>query len=92
MNNEVDFVRNELDWTVLALATMGFSNRCIENYTGFTSGQVNYRITKGGVSQFRKNYRDGTADLAKRLMKIGLGKADAKTLTRAMNKELKMVS
>jgi len=82
---KIDFQVNENDWTVLALAIMGFSNQCIMDYTGYTSGQVNYRIKKGEVSNCRRDYRNGKTDIAYGLMQIGLGNRDAKLLVQTMH-------
>jgi len=44
------------------LGALGYSTRMIQNETGFTACQVNYRLHKEGIK--RKDYRDGVSEIA----------------------------
>lgn len=48
------------------LAALGFSTKMIVEQTGLTPCQVSYRLTKGRIK--RKDYRDGTSDIAQRVI------------------------
>tara|TARA_R110000868_G_scaffold320163_1_gene581112 strand:+ start:1500 stop:1766 length:267 start_codon:yes stop_codon:yes gene_type:complete len=48
------------------LAGMGFSTKMIMAETGLTACQISYRLHKGRI--YRKDYRDGTSDVAQRMM------------------------
>jgi len=48
------------------LAGMGFSTKLITEQTGLTACQVSYRLHKGQI--YRKDYRDGSSDVAQRMM------------------------
>jgi len=58
---KVSFEHNDLDFTVAALCSLGYSTTCIANATGFTEGQVNYRIYSAGLHWSRYNFRNGTS-------------------------------
>jgi len=60
----VSFEHNDLDFTVAALCALGYSTACIANATGFTTGQVNYRIYHAGLQWARYNFRNGTSEQA----------------------------
>ncbi len=48
------------------LASMGMSNKPIMEQTGFTPGQIAYRLRRAGI--YRRYYRDGISDVAERMM------------------------
>lgn len=48
------------------LAGMGFSTKMIMAETGLSACQISYRLQKGRI--YRKDYRDGTSDVAQRMM------------------------
>jgi hypothetical protein len=55
---------DSVDFQALLYAEMGLSNRFIHKETGLTSSQIYYRTRQAKV--FRRDYRDGTNDMAKR--------------------------
>lgn len=48
------------------LASLGFSTKYIMEMTGLSACQVSYRLGKGRIK--RKDYRDGTSDMAHRVV------------------------
>lgn len=62
-NSAVDFIDNRKDLTVAIMGSLGFSDRYIESETGFTPGQINYRLALAGIS--RRAYRNGETPFAK---------------------------
>jgi len=48
------------------LAALGFSTKYIMEETGLSACQVSYRLGKGKIK--RKDYRDGTSDMAQRVI------------------------
>lgn len=50
-------------------AMFGQSTKAIMAETGFSPGQISYRVKKAGIS--RQDFRDGKTDLARRMIQIG---------------------
>lgn len=61
----VQWVSDE-DIRCAILAGMGFSTKMIMAETGLSACQVSYRLSKGRI--YRRDYRDGTSDVAQRMM------------------------
>lgn len=54
-------------------ALLGQTTRAIMEQTGLSSGQVQYRVKKAGIS--RADFRHGRTDLARHMFQIGRGPA-----------------
>ena len=50
------------DFKCALMGSLGFSTRLIMDHTGFTPGQVGYRLRLGGIK--RTDYRNGTSAMA----------------------------
>lgn len=92
MNTLIDFENNVIDKKFLILVILGFSDRCIKRETGLTKDQIRTRIIKSGLTGYRQRYRNGTEAIAKKLISVGMQKADAQTLLKVMSKEIGFVA
>jgi len=52
--------------SVPMLASLGMSDRCIMERTGYTQSQVTYRLRQSGIK--RRDYRDGSSTMARRVI------------------------
>lgn len=59
----VDFVRNTKDFEVVFLGGFGQSTKRIAEQTGYTTGQILYRLKKGQVK--RRDYWNGVSPMVK---------------------------
>lgn len=50
-------------------AMLGMSNKTIASMTGYSLGQVSYRLVHTGASQSRQNYRNGQGPVAEFLLR-----------------------
>lgn len=66
MAKRVDFINQVQDLRALVLGSLGFSTGYICGQTGLRSGQVLYRLQKGGIK--RLDYRNGTSPAANEVM------------------------
>lgn len=55
------------DFEAAFLGSLGFSTRCIMKHTKLRPGQITYRLRKAEIR--RIDYRDGTSDTAKQVLK-----------------------
>ena len=82
----VDLLHNEDDFQCVLLASLGFSNKYIEDRTGLSFGRIAYRLGKGGVK--RADYRNGESAVAKALLKQSQGIVET-TLQKQLRKRMK---
>jgi len=62
---------------------LGISTKAIAAKTGLSEGQVQYRLSKGGVKRAGKDgYRNGTNPFAKRVIAAGVRMAAAEVAKR----------
>lgn len=73
----VDYDNNVEDVLLLVLAAIGFSNKGIMHYTGFSESQVTYRIYISDMAGARKAFRDGEKTAVQNLMSIGYPRGEA---------------
>jgi len=76
MNAEQPKKARRIDWSnptdvrAVVIAKLGFSNHCVREYChDLSDGQIGYRLKLAGSSKARKEFRDGTSPLARRIMK-----------------------
>lgn len=67
------------DFDVALLGSLGKSTKFICQYTGLTPCQVTYRLANGRVK--RKDYRDGTSAISRKILKEMMAIADPNVRT-----------
>lgn len=70
----VDFAREGEDFEVALLGSLGKSTKFIVKYTGLSPCQVTYRLGRGKIK--RKDYRDGTSAVSKKILDDLMATAD----------------
>ena len=60
---------NPEDVRAVVIAKLGFSNNCVKEYCQLSDGQIGYRLKLAGSPKARKEFRDGTSPLARRVLK-----------------------
>lgn len=83
----VDFLNNPKDMKVAVLGSLGLSTAYIAAVTGFTSGQVIYRLTKGSVR--RNDYRNGHSQIAKYVVGVATEQAEHQFVRRGRKLRVK---
>lgn len=67
-NRFVDFLSNGNDFEVLLLGSLGKSTQFIMSQTGYSEGQIAYRLKKQDVH--RMDFRNGISELSQRLLEV----------------------
>lgn len=66
--NRVDFSTNSIDFETVLLGSLGYSSLYIQKQTGYSIGQIQYRLSKLRVR--RSDYRNGHSKLAKFVLTV----------------------
>ncbi len=64
----VDFANNPDDFETLILGALGKSSNFIASQTGYSPGQIAYRLKKREIK--RIDYRNGISELSQRLLAV----------------------
>ena len=56
------------DVAALVVASMGFSNKAVNHYTGLSNGQIYYRLRKANLQKARAEFRNGTSPIARQMI------------------------
>lgn len=82
----VNFLHNQADFRVVLMGAMGFSDAYIKSVTGFSGGQIYYRLKLAKVR--RAAYRNGESKFALLAVNLAADKISAQLERTAAIKQI----